>query len=329
MTVLLTLALPCQGGVAARISTEQLEDHSLTKTLHRFAELVASRSNGLVLFTVHSEGRLYTDNEAPRMVSLGRVDMAVTACNMLEAFDPSFSVLTLPSFFDTPCAAEILLDGPLGRALSASLEKRLNVVVLGRPLARSAPLLFGVGERLDSFDDLAGRQVRISGGLGHQLRLELLGARPMAAAVSDLVQMLREGRVQALLGTPELVCQMRLWRYGVTGGLDVGHSLLSYVPMVSRQFWDRLAPPLRELVRACWEEIVPAQRLEAFENAVRVRAVLQEQGVPLRRPPGEAVDRVRRELLAAEDAMAERIGVDRSMLLLAREAARSCRRDAP
>jgi len=294
-----------------RISTENSAGHFQTRIVARFAERLRDRLAGQLMVEHRFDAELYRDREVIQAVARGNVEMAVPGTWQFDRFEPSVGIFLLPMFYGRTSEVNYRLrDGPIGREINDRIETRLGVRVPGRWIDLGYVHLYGVGRRIATHPDIAGKRVRVAGGLANVLRLEAFGANPMTIPWPDLPEALKTRRVDGILTSNATVVSARLWDYGVNSTLQDQEYFAQYIPIVSEAFWRRLPEPVRRAVVETWDSVVDEARATAAAAQDEALATLVAHGVTVGSPGPEAQAGQRRRLTRHQDAMAARLGID-------------------
>lgn len=303
-----------------RISLENACDHFQAQAVAAFARDLERRAGGRLKVELFCGAQLFRDWDVVHMLELGRAEMAVPGAWQLSRYEPAFDVFMLPFFMgNSPETHHRLVDGPLGAALAAGLERKKDVVVIGRWLDLGRAHFFGVARTLRAFADLAGLRVRIPGGEVNEMALRSLGAKPTTIPWPDLPRRLQTGGVDAILTTYETIVSARLWDQGVTSVFESAQYFSMYAPLVSRTFWKELPEDLRDLVRAVWEETVEPERQSAARRQAEAKAAFARLGGVIVRPDAADLDRARALLAQEEERFVRQAGIAEPLVRLARD----------
>jgi len=302
-----------------RISVENGASHFQARTVQRFAELVARRSEGALLVEFYDGARLFRDADVVAALGRGDVEMAVPGIWQFDKAVPETAVLMLPSAYARPIGLmRRLADGPLGAALGERISATVGARVIGRWLDLGYAHLFA-SKPIGRIEDLRGVTVRVAGGRANEERMRALGAEPVAISQKDLPAYLDRGLVGAVLTTFETVASAGLDGHGLKAAFVDSEYYPFYIPLVASSFWERLSPALRKTIAEAWEELLPAAREESTRAQEAARAGLAARGMRIGAPSAAETEAIRRELVAREDGMAGRLGVPERMLSLLRD----------
>lgn len=178
--------VPSEGGVPVlRISAGNVPTHFQVKILRRFAEDARRRLAGRLRVEVYDGAGRYRDRGVLPALSLGRVEMGLPGMWMLHSVAPDCGVFMLPACYGAPVRAGLAMaDGPPGRGIDASIERNLRVTVLGRWLEPGHANPYMVNHPIRRHEDIAGRRIRVAGGVANELRLAAMGAKPLVGALA-------------------------------------------------------------------------------------------------------------------------------------------------
>jgi TRAP-type C4-dicarboxylate transport system substrate-binding protein len=301
-----------------RISTENVGSHVQTVAVRRFAEELARLTEGRLNVTHQWDARMFRDREVLYALNQGKVEMAVPGAWHIGRFQPNVGIFLLPAFYGRE-ASEIhaIVDGPVGDRISESIETALSVKVIGRWIDLGHAHLFTVNTPIVRHEDIRGMKIRVAGGLGNALRIEALGGDPMIIAWPDLPPKLTQGVVEGVLTSFETVASAGLQDNGIRYAFADRQYFPQYVPMIRRDFWDRMPSDLRAIILRTWEQHVDGARKAAAEAQMAARTTLSKSGVVITEPEPADLRKWRKILMARQAEMARKMQIDPDLLDLA------------
>ena len=311
------LALPAstQQALTFIISTENAPNHFQTRVVQRFADRLAALTRGRLLVEFRHSAQLFRDQDVIRALNGGKVDMAVPGNWQLDRYDPCVSALLLPVLMGRSAAEHHRFrDGAAGRMISEHLEQSLNGVVPGRWIDLGFANVFTTGRAVRGYQDLAGLRIRIAGGTAIAAQVTAVGATPSIVPWPDLPNVLQQGRLDGLLSTYETVASARLWEMGLQHATDNRAYFAQYIPIISRSFWDALAPDLRQTIRQAWESVVDDARLEAEHAQLEARRTLEAHGVKVLDLSPAALQAWRQQATREQGVLARTLGIPGALL---------------
>ena len=165
-------------------------DHPTSWGVKKFAELVAAKSGGKITVKEFPSSQLGNELQQQSALQGGVQEMLVASTTSLTGVVKEFGLFDFPFLFSNAKQADAMVDGPLGKMLSAKLADK-GVVILG---------FFDLGFRnvtnskrpITKGEDLDGLKLRVipeSGVPGH---LQDLQGQPAADALCRAVHRARK-----------------------------------------------------------------------------------------------------------------------------------------
>lgn len=310
---------PGDGARELRISLDTGPNHLRTHVVRNFAERLDAELPGRFNVRLFDSGQLYSDRDVIKALMWGDVDLALPTALYVARFEPAANVTSLPMFYGR--AREVLhhvLDGPLGAAVADRMEARLAVKVLAPNLDLGYINVFSTRRPLASPADLAGLKVRVPGGAAALRMFRLQGASPVAIPWSDVPLGLSQGNIDAVATSFETLQSGSLWEVGIRHGLVERSMFMQYMPLVRREFWERLDPDTQARFIKAWRETMLDARELAAQRQLRAREIAIDHGIRVR-SLSEAEARSERErLLQFEPRLVQQLRLPADVVELAR-----------
>jgi TRAP-type C4-dicarboxylate transport system substrate-binding protein len=303
-----------------RISVDTGPNHVRNITLRAFMEDLKNRTNGEIVGELFEAGQLYAARDEPKAVARGDIEMSVTSNSSVSAFSSNVNVLDLPLFSGrSPDQVNSLIDGELGTRLSQDIEDKLGVIVPGRWYLLGFVNTFGAGKTIKSFEDFKGARIRVPGGAGFIARYKALGAEGVSIPFPDVPLALSQGTVDALLTTNETLRSGKLYEAGVKSTFVDQVSVLYYIPLVNKAFWDKLSPEQQAAFKAAWEGQIDGERVEALRRQQAAAEENAKNGVEIFQPNPDELAKVNEMLLGLVPDIAKQVNVDPATIELAQQ----------
>ncbi len=318
-----TIALASLTGFAAaetkyRISVDTGANHIRNITLRVFMERLATATDNELVGELFEAGQLYTARDEPKAVAQGDIEMSVTTNSSIAAFVSNMNLLDLPLFSGrSPEQVNQLVDGELGAALATNIESKLGLVVPGRWFLLGFTNTFGAGRTMTSFADFKGARIRVFGGAAFIERYKALGAEGVAIPFADVPMALSQGTIDALLTTNETLRSAKLFETGVNSVFVDQVSVLYYVPLVNKAFWDGLSDDHQKAFKEAWESVIDDERIEALRRQDAAAEENAANGVVIYTPNPTELAEVNARMLALAPEIAAQLGVDAEIMALA------------
>lgn len=313
---------PVHAETKLRVTLDTGPTHVRNQSVKAFAAELKSRSGGALTAEIFESGQLYSSRDAAKAVARGDVDLAIVASPALSRVDADLNVLDLPMFSGmTPEQKHVVVDGPLGQALSAQVAKKLGVVVPGHWYVLGELNTYSTKKPITSFDDFKGLKVRIPGGAALVSHFRTLGADPAPMPFSDVPLALQQGVVDAMVSSNASIVSAKLTDAGIRNAfidrIDIGY----YVPIVSSRYWNKLSAKQQALFSEVWNKYADQERVAAIAQQREARTRLEKIGVHFVEPSADAAKAVHQRLLANQAELVKKLEISQSIMDLAKRAA--------
>ncbi len=293
-----------------RVSVENTEAHVQTKSVQRFTELLTERLEGKFNVMFHSSASLFKDADIFRALAQGKVEIAVPGTWHFDKLVPEVGLFLLPSLYGREASVSYaLMESKVGESVISSIEKNINVKVLGRFIDLGHTQIFSTHRVMYNLSDFKNKRIRVAGGTGNSLRIDSLGATPVTIAWPALPLALKENSVDALLTSYETIVSAQLHHYGITYVYEDNEYFAQYVPIASCAFWEKLPQEIQEIILDSWEQIVDEAREDAKQAQERSKAVMVASNTKIIIPRAQIIEQTRSILLKDEKAIALEIGI--------------------
>jgi tripartite ATP-independent transporter DctP family solute receptor len=242
------------------------------------------------------------------LVEHGILTLGYQSSSYLTGRVPELGIADLPFVFRNTQAARRAMDGELGSVLAAKIEERVNFRVLGwfengfrhisnrvRPLRRP--------------DDLAGLHIRVLPSPVHARTFELLGARPMPMDLTEAIEMIKNGGLDAQENPLSNTVTYGVHKFHAFHTLS-GHFYLSRPIFLNRPAFDAWPASLRAAVRNAVREAVAWQREVHETEETEARKAIEAQGCKITELTPEEHAAFTAAVAGLRAATAEALGVD-------------------
>lgn len=210
------------------------------------------------------------------LVEDGIVGMGYQSSSYLSNRVSALGAVDLPFIFENNMAARAAMDGELGRLLTQSIEANSDFRILG---------YFENGERhisnrlrpIRTPEDLSGIAIRTLPSEIHKRTFELLGAEPEIMDLSEVIQRIQAGTIDA---------QENPFANTVTYGVHnfhryhtaSSHFYISRPIFFHRPTFDSLPSEIQQELRAAVSDAVSFQRNLKDREELAARAAIEENG---------------------------------------------------
>ena len=281
----------------------------------RFADEVAKRSQGKIVFDIFPDSQLFPGAEEPKALSTGAIDVAIPNLALVASIEPNADIFAMPVFFGASATqVRAVLDGAPGKDLMQRIETKLGVKVLGAGFDNGPDIIAVSRKEPSALKDLAGLKLRAPGGPKYSARLQALGATPVFIRFEDLALALTQGTVDGVMTNDAGVVQGKLWELGIKYAFSVDLGWAPLVPMMSQRAWDRLGADGQKLVATTWVDVVAWARGYLDEQLGELRKQMAANGVKFITPPADEVAAFKAKFDGMQPALATETRVDPQLL---------------
>jgi tripartite ATP-independent transporter DctP family solute receptor len=219
----------------------------------------------------------YREDDLNWMVEDGVLTLAYQSSGYFTNQVPDLGVNDLPFLFADAQAARAAIDGRFGQALAARLEARMNCRVLGYFEAGFSRLSNAL-RPVRTPADMKGMRVRVRPSKVHARIFELLGAEPRPMDLSEFVEALKAGTVDAQENPFPNTVTYSVHKFHRFHTVTNQHYQSRQV-FVNKPAFDAWPLPLQEEMRAAVKEAVAFQReLHLKESDDAMGAIRSEGG---------------------------------------------------
>lgn len=279
-----------------------------SKGAERFKMLAEKYTGGRVRIELYPNSQLYKDKEELEALQLGAVEMLAPS---LSKFGPlgikAFEVFDIPYLFRDTTELARITEGPIGKDILGQLEAK-GIVGLG--YWNNGFKILSANSPLRQPDDMLGLKVRIQSSRVIEEQMTALGALPQVLAFSEAYQALSSGVVDGTENPPANFYNQKMFEVQRHATMT-NHGFLGYAVIVNRDFWNGLAPDLREAISRALREATPYANAEAAkENDEAMTEMLKSGKTEFHTPTADERTAWEGALLPVRARMSERVGPD-------------------
>ncbi len=211
-----------------------------------FKKYVEEKSDGRIKVEIYPNSSLGDERKMAEAAQLGTLEMAYITTAVLANFDKKFLVFDLPFLFNDSNIARQAVDGELGDAAAADLDK-VNLKFLGYA-ENGFRNVTNNRQPIHSPADLKGIKIRTMENKIHMRSFELMGASPTPMAFTELYTGLQQGTVDAQENPIFLIYASKFQEVQKYLSLT-GHVYAPGVAVMSLAFWNSLPEDLQQIVQ--------------------------------------------------------------------------------
>lgn len=241
----------------------------------RFAEVVATRSEGQLHVSVHPNQELGTDDQMLELAKRGELPLVLIPTSKLGIDIPAMQVLDLPFYFPSREVLYRALDQDLGRIL---LDKMREIGLEGVTFWENGFKNFTANQPIHAPQDFANLRVRVMKSRVIMEQFKLFKAVPVSIDFHATKQALANGEVVAQENPLSAIVSMGF--HEVQSHLTLSsHAYLGYVFAISQKFLATLSGQQQQMLVDVAKELTAWEREETRQREVGFLATIRQAGV--------------------------------------------------
>jgi len=281
----LLFASGCDGGADGKVTLSLPHvlpsEHPVSKAILKFAEEVATRSEGKIVVKVFDGGTLGSEQELVDNVSSGTNDMTKVSTAVLETKTELAKVYSLPYLFRDGEHMWKVLDGDVGKELlDMAVDKGLKGICYFDSGTRS---FYTKAKNLDSPADLSGLKIRVQKSEAMENLMATLGALPQQISYGELFTAMDTGVVDGAENNIPSYYTSSHYKVANHYTFDE-HVAVPDILVMSLETWDRLDDGQRKIVLEAAEVAKNFQRELWAKVRQEYIAKMEAAGVKFTRP---------------------------------------------
>jgi len=276
-------------------------DHPTSAGVKKFAELVAARSGGKIKVQEYPASQLGNELQQQSALQGGVQEMLVASTTSLAGIVKEFGLFDFPFLFSNARQADAMVDGPLGKMISAKLAEK-GVVVLG---------FFDLGFRnvtnskrpITKVEDLEGLKLRVIPNPVFLETFKTFKANPIPMPFAELYGALESKAVDGQENPYAVILSSKF--YEVNKYVSATNHVYATNPVqISKRFWDKLSPAEQKLLQDAAIEAQNYQRVVSREVSGKAVAELKAKGMIFNEIAPAELARMRAEVRPVHDKFA-------------------------
>ena len=251
-------------------------DHPTSTGVKKFAEIVAAKSGGKLTVKEFPSSQLGNELQQQSALQGGVQEMLTASTTSLTGIVKEFGLFDFPFLFSNAQQADAMVDGPLGKMLSAKLAEK-GVVVLG---------FFDLGFRnvtngkrpITKGEDLDGLKLRVIPNPVFLETFKTFKANPLPMPFAELYNALESKAVDGQENPYSVILSSKFYEVNkfVSG---TNHVYATNPVQISKRFWDKLTPVEQKLLQEAAIEAQNFQRVASREAAGKALGELKAKGM--------------------------------------------------
>jgi len=252
-----------------------------TVGMNMFADKVKAGTDGAVQITHFPAGQLGSDTAIAEGVKLGNIDLAVVGTIGSKVAE----VFYLPFLFKDAEHQKKVINGPIGRKISARLEAETGLKLLG--MFYFAPRQLTVNKAVRTPADAKGLKIRVPMLPPMVQTWKALGASPTPIAFTELFTALQQGVVDAQENPFQIIHDSSFYevqKYVI----ETNHCIPVRFLIVNRELWAELDPAQQEVMTAAYRDVGAFIEKTYLEKDEAYKTMLLEKGMQILQPDVQA-----------------------------------------
>ncbi|MGM8214995.1 DctP family TRAP transporter solute-binding subunit [Bacillaceae bacterium W0354] len=232
------------------------------EAVRKFAEIVDSKTDGLVKVEIYPNGVLYNDNNEWEAVNEGKVEMIAPATSKLTNRYPRWQVLDLPFAFPNYEAVDAAYNGKIRDILFSDLAKA-DVIPITFWYNGFKQMTYSEKPLLEP-DDFVHTHFRIMPSDVIAEQFQTLGASTSAIPFNKTYRNLEVKFVEGQENTISNIYTKKFYENQQYLTFS-NHGYLGYVLLINRDFWESLPTDLKSAISEAIDEVTEWNRRHAIE----------------------------------------------------------------
>lgn len=258
---------------------------------HAFADALAKTSGGKHTVALFPNRQLGEEKEMVEAMRFGTLDMAIVTNASVANLEPKLQLLDMPFLFKDSAQAHAVLDGAVGDALKAAVDKK-GLKVLGFMEAGFRTMINNA-KPVAKPDDVVGVKYRTMQNPVYIQMFQSLGGSPIPMAWGEVFTALQQGTVDGMEIPMAVVYGNKF--YEVVKYLSLtNHTYTAIELLISKKVFGKLDAATQKMIVEAGRLAIENQRLTVQENEKGLlknlaAAGMQINDVPNAKPFRDAV----------------------------------------
>ncbi len=253
-----------------KITMTQAATHPYGVGAQKFADLLKERTKGRITATVFTDSQLAKgEREMIEALQQGTIDIYVGSTGPVGNFSPSMGILDIPFLFRDNDHVDKVLDGPIGKALLADLDKHdLKGLAFWENGFRN---LTNNKAAAKTPDEVKGLKLRTMENKVHMAAFKAAGLSPTPMAWAEVYSALQQKVIDAEENPVAVIYSSKI--YEVQKYLTLTNHVYSPAPVIiSMKKWQRIPKADQDIILATANEVAKFQRkLNRDEEAGKIK----------------------------------------------------------
>ncbi|MDB5860799.1 MAG: yiaO5 [Ramlibacter sp.] len=268
-----------------KFANQNVKGHPIVSGMEKFAALVEAKSGGKMKVNVFPGGALGSDQANVSSLQGGTLEMASMNSGIFASLVKDFAIYDFPFLFGNAKEADAVVDGPFGVAMHRKLEEKglvgLGYYELGfREITNSK-------RPITKVEDIAGLKLRVIPNPINVDWVTALGANPTPLPFPEVYAALEQHAIDGQENPVATIKGAKLYEVQKYMTLT-NHQYNPQSVVVSKKFWDTLAPADQKILQDAARESIQYQRTQSRAQLQSGLEDLRKGGMEISElPPAE------------------------------------------
>ena len=246
------------------------ENHTFTKTMVKFGELVEQYYAGDVDFDLRLNGELGVEKDYVTFLNQGiAIDYTILAPSNMARFAPSIPLMDMPFLFRDLDHWNTVLSGDTLAPLEKELSDKADIVIVGYAGGGTRNLISS--KKISNKKELAGHKMRVMGAPIQAQIFASIGAAPSAISYNEVYNAIQTGVVNGLENEAASIQNLKF--YEVAPYVTLSSHTITVRPIVfSGKSFRKLPAALQAAIKKAGKEAGNYGReLESREDGIKLK----------------------------------------------------------
>ncbi|ETX10266.1 C4-dicarboxylate ABC transporter substrate-binding protein [Marinomonas ushuaiensis DSM 15871] len=246
------------------------DNHTFTKTMVKFGDLVEQYYKGDVEFDLRLNGEFGVEKDYVTFLNQGvAIDYTILAPSNMARFAPSIPLMDMPFLFRDLDHWNTVLSSNVMAPLEQELSDKADIVIVGYAGGGTRNLISS--KKISNMDELAGHKMRVMGAPIQAQVFNAIGAAPSAISYNEVYNAIQTGVVSGLENEAASIQNLKF--YEVAPHITKTAHTITVRPIVfSGKSFRKLPADLQTAIMKAGKEAgAYGRELESREDAIKLK----------------------------------------------------------
>lgn len=267
--------------IILKSACDHQEGYSTVEGLRLMSKLTETWTHGRIKIEVYPGAVLGSEKESIEQTQMGVIDINRVSISPVISVYPKMAVFALPYIFASREHMWTVLEGEIGQAMLAELEK---VGFIGLAYMDSgARSFYTVKKPINSPADLKGMKVRTQKSEVMMDMVTAMGGKPEPMAFEEVYSALQTGVIDGAENNPPSYYETSHYEIAKYYSLD-GHAMVPEILLMSAKTWSALSDSDKQIIKMAAVAAQELQRKLWLKDEVTAMNKVIEAGCKINTP---------------------------------------------